>query len=128
MKILLIAIGGAVGSVGRYLASTFTYKLFNNPVFPWGTLMVNATGSLLIGFLWGLSEENLLSSNARTFLFVGILGGFTTFSSFSLETMNLIRSGEVAYSIFNILLNNITGIALAFAGFFAARMLLSSFK
>jgi CrcB protein len=96
MKIFWIAAGGAIGSVLRYGISTSTHRLFNNINFPWGTLMVNATGSLLIGFLWGLSEANLISAPMRIFLFIGLLGGYTTFSSFSLETMNLIRSGEIA--------------------------------
>jgi CrcB protein len=122
VKLLLVALGGAAGSIFRYFLS---YRVFNNPAFPMGTFIVNASGSFLIGFLWGLSEGNLLSANTRVFLFVGLLGGFTTFSSFSIETMNLIRSGETLNAVFNILLNNVAGIALAFTGFFAAKLLVS---
>jgi fluoride exporter len=124
LKILLLAAGGAIGTVSRYAVAGFTHKYFDG-TFPLGTLMVNVIGSLVIGFLWGTWETANISSHLRTFIFIGILGGFTTFSTFSLETLNLFREGEFKMAIINILANNILGIAMVFAGFFAARSLVN---
>ena len=122
MNILLILIGGAIGSLTRYGASSFAHqKLIGS--FPIGTLTVNLVGSLLIGFLWGLAENITVSQNMKTFLFVGILGGFTTFSSFSLETLTLFREGFIKMALFNILANNILGILFAFVGVLAGKNL-----
>jgi CrcB protein len=124
IKILLLAAGGAIGTVGRYAVSGFTHRIFDGS-FPYGTLMVNVLGSLVIGLLWGTWETANLSSNLRTFIFIGILGGFTTFSTFSLETMNLFRDGEIKFAIINILANNILGLIMVFGGFFAAKELVN---
>jgi fluoride exporter len=120
-KVLFIAAGGALGSVARYLLSGIDYKV-SEGVFPAGTLMVNLLGSLAIGFFWGISEYSVFSSQMRLFLFVGILGGFTTFSTFALENFNLIRDGEGGIAVVNILLSNVLGIALVFGGYALARM------
>jgi len=128
MKYFLLACGGALGTVTRYIVSNATYRYLQTIVFPWGTLVVNLSGSLIIGLLAGLNETGLISSNLRLFLFIGILGGFTTFSSFSLETLNLIRSGEIRYAVINIAASNILGIGLAFGGYFLSRYLLSILK
>ena len=128
IKYFLLAIGGAAGTVMRYIVSSATYQFFSAAVFPWGTLMVNLTGSFIIGLLAGFNEANLVSPNMRTFLFIGLLGGYTTFSSFSLETMNLIRAGEVRYAILNLTVSNFGGIALAFCGFFASRYFMNTLK
>jgi fluoride exporter len=122
MKILLLVCGGAIGTLARYLISGYSSRLFDG-VFPYGTLSVNLLGSLLIGFLWGVFEGSTLSSGLRSFIFIGLLGGFTTFSSFSLETLNLIRDGELKLALFNILANTVFGILLAFAGLVAAKAL-----
>ncbi|MBI5177943.1 MAG: fluoride efflux transporter CrcB [Nitrospinae bacterium] len=127
MKLLLVAIGGAIGSVTRYLASGFTYR-FVSPVFPWGTLAVNLAGSFLIGFLWEMCDRAAVSPNTRTLIFIGFLGGFTTFSSFSLESFNLIRDGEYKMALANVLASNLLGIALVFAGFASARYVHGLFK
>jgi fluoride exporter len=120
MKILLILIGGALGSLTRYGVSGLVHQKIQG-VFPIGTLTVNLAGSFLIGLLWGIAEHSTLSPNARTFLFVGILGGFTTFSTYSLETLNLMRDGEFKIALVNLLLNNVLGIVLAFAGLILAK-------
>lgn len=120
VKLLLIALGGALGSLARYSASGFAQQKYGG-VFPVGTLTVNLAGSFLIGLLWGLAENSTLNPNVRTFLFVGILGGFTTFSTFSLETLNLLRDGEFKLALVNILLNNVVGIVLAFVGLMLAK-------
>jgi len=123
LKVLIIAIGGALGTLGRYSLSGFAHRLINPTVFPIGTLAVNLIGSFIIGLLWGLSETSMVSSNMRSFLFIGVLGGFTTFSSFSLETLNMLRDGEMKLAFVNLLLNNVLGIGLAFLGFALTKQL-----
>ena len=122
LRYLYVALGGAIGSVLRYAVSGLDFKL-SNGIFPTSTLIVNLFGSLVIGILWGMFERFEFSPMLRVFLFVGILGGFTTFSSFSLENLNLLRDGEVKTAVIYILITNISGIGLAFGGYFAARVL-----
>ena len=121
-KLLLLGLGGAIGAISRFLISEFIQQMHNGS-FPFGTLLVNLAGALIIGFAWGFFETSGLGTNMRLFLFVGILGGFTTFSAFSLETMNLIRDHRVFYAIAYILSSNIGGLMMTIAGFFAARIL-----
>ena len=129
IKWTLIAVGGAAGSVLRYgmqgVVQNAMLRLIPATVFPWGTLAVNLLGSLLIGFLYELSQTLALSPNIRLFIFIGILGGFTTFSSFSQETFNLLRDTEYKLAAANMLASNLLGVALTFAGFFAARWLVA---
>ncbi len=128
IKYVLIGLGGAIGTVARFMVSSVTCNFFVTTIFPWGTLIVNLTGSFIIGLLAGLYEANLISPNLRTFLFVGILGGYTTFSSFSLETLNLLRSGEIRYAVINLTVSNLFGIVLAFVGFYLSRYLANTLK
>lgn len=119
-ELLLVAGGGAAGSVLRYLASDTVQRLY--PALPIGTLVVNVSGSLLIGLFAGLVEyRELFGSGARLLLVVGVLGGYTTFSAFSLETLALLRSGQSLLALLNVLLQLSLGIAAAAAGFAAAR-------
>ena len=107
LEYLLIAIGGALGSVARYWVSGFVAERAGE-VFPLGTLVVNITGSLLIGFFATLTDPDgrfLASPNVRQFVMIGICGGYTTFSSFSLQTLNLVRDGEWLAAGANILLS-----------------------
>jgi len=100
MTYLWIAIGSALGGVGRYWCSGFIAERFGE-TFPWGTLTVNVVGSAIIGFvatLTGPDGRMLVPSEARQFVMIGILGGFTTFSSFSLQTLTLSADGEWAYA------------------------------
>ncbi len=127
MKLLIIALGGAIGSVARYLASGFTYR-FAGSIFPWGTMAVNLSGSFAIGFLWEIFDRSAASPNARLLVFVGFLGGFTTFSSYSLETFNLMRDGEYRLALYNVAVSNLLGVALVFAGFVVARYLTGLFR
>ena len=92
---LLVALGSAVGGMARYACSGLGVRLLGE-TFPWGTLFVNVTGSLIIGALAAIvpAESRILTDNARDFLMIGVCGGFTTFSSFSLQTLNLARNGE----------------------------------
>jgi len=114
--------GGALGTLARYGVSGFSYRLLNT-TFPYGTLVVNLIGSLIIGFLWGFWELEHIPGNIKVFIFIGVLGGFTTFSSFMLETMNLLREGEVRFVLVNILLNNILGLLCVLGGYFFAKFL-----
>ena len=99
---LWIALGGALGSVGRHWVSTLAVARWGN-AFPWGTLLINVSGSLLIGVIAGCNSGWLAGDNTRKFLMVGICGGFTTFSAFSLQTMELIQKGDITRTLMNIL-------------------------
>ena len=95
---LAVALGGALGTVGRYFISGVVANAFGE-TFPWGTLIINITGSFVIGFFATLAAPDgrlMVSSTTRQFVMVGLCGGYTTFSSFSLQTLNLMRSGEWA--------------------------------
>lgn len=115
---LWIAFGGALGSVARF-ASTEWVQLRWPSSFPWGTLLVNALGSLIIGALAAVSESSrwTLSLVARQFLLIGVLGGFTTFSSFSLQTLMLMRSGAVLTAGLNVLASVALCLVAAWCGF-----------
>ena len=120
-SILLVAIGGGIGSVGRYLLSGWALHRTPNWDFPIGTFLVNVTGCLAIGILGGLAvKHELLSPDARIFLFTGILGGFTTFSAFGLETFHLLRRGEMAIAAAYVALSVIVGILVLSLGFWLA--------
>lgn len=127
MKLLLIAIGGAGGALLRYAISGLTYKYLNG-VLPWGTLMVNLSGCFTIGFLWQLFEVTAISPNIRSLVLVGILGAYTTFSTYGLESFNLFREGEIKFGILNIVTSNILGVMLVFSGFIISRYFVSLFK
>ncbi len=106
MKTLVfIALGGAVGAVLRYLASNGVYAMLGRG-FPYGTLFVNVLGSLLIGVLSIVMLERMdLSPEWRAAMLVGVLGSFTTFSTFSLETLNLMQQGQIMTASLNMVLS-----------------------
>lgn len=117
INILIVSIGAGIGGGLRYIISTFAAR--NLPIyFPFGTLIVNALGSFLLGLIiFGFGERELISSNVRLFLGVGICGGFTTFSTFSLETVFLLRDSQFLFAGLNIFLNlfsTLFGIILAY--------------
>lgn len=127
VKVILIGVGGAMGAILRYIVSGLDYK-YSYGVFPVSTLVVNLSGSLIIGFLWGVFEAVAVSSNIRMFVFIGILGGFTTFSTFALENFNLFRDGERNIALVNILISNVLGIFFVYVGYILAKMLLNFMK
>ena len=120
---LAIAAGGALGAVFRYWASNGVYFLTGRG-FPYGTLFVNVTGSLLIGLLsvW-LLERSLAGPVLRGFLLIGVLGGFTTFSTFSMETVNLIESGQVVRALVNMVVSVLVCVGAAGLGVVLGRQL-----
>ena len=122
MRFLFVLVGGAIGALMRYLLSGATHQ-FLSKSFPWGTLCVNLVGSFFIGFLWGHFEYVTISPNLRIFIFIGILGGFTTFSSFALESLRLFQDGEISHALSNVLVSNLLGLLLVFLGMAIARYL-----
>jgi CrcB protein len=120
MTVFWVALGGALGSVARYAFSGIAVRWLG-AAFPYGTLFVNVTGSFTIGLLAALVAADgrpSLGADARAFLLVGVLGGFTTFSSFSLETLNLARSGALGAAVLNVagsVVLCLAGVLLGFA-------------
>ena len=117
INILFAAIGGALGSALRYLIGGWVQIASRSLDFPYGTLTVNLAGCFAIGFLAALAEtRGLFTSEARVFVFIGILGGFTTFSWFGNDTLNLSRDGEAVNALVNIGANVILGLVLVWLG------------
>ncbi len=117
MNILLVGIGGGLGSMSRYLLGTWIQTLSRSLDFPFGTLTVNLIGCFVIGFLSQLAEaRGAFTPESRAFVFIGILGGFTTFSSFGNDTINLFREGESFNALLNIGANVIIGLTLVWLG------------
>jgi len=109
--ILLVGTGGFIGSVLRYLISGLVFRLLDKPWFPAGTLAVNVFGCLAIGLLGGIAEQRrLFAPEFRLFVFIGILGGFTTFSAFADETASLVDNGHGAAALLKIALQVIVGL------------------
>lgn len=120
--IILVLIGGGLGSACRYLLSTFAIKWFGNG-FPLGTLGVNLIGCLLIGISFSMVGRNIIAPSIRLLFMTGFLGGLTTFSTYALESVNLYRSTELFPALFNIAVNNLGGLALVFCGLWLGRTL-----
>lgn len=127
VKFLIIGLGGAIGTLLRYYMGGLDYR-FSSGVFPVSTLVVNVTGSFVIGFLWGVVDRFVISPDVRLFIFIGVLGGYTTFSTFSLETFNLMRDGEYRIAAVNVALSVILSIIAVFAGYIISRILMDLFK
>jgi fluoride exporter len=114
---LLIALGGAIGTLGRYGLSTLALPISDS--LPWGTIIINVLGSFVIGFFGTLTltaGRFPLSEDLRLFVMVGVCGGFTTFSAFSLQTLDLLRDGAVIRAITNVLLSVLLSIAAVAIG------------
>lgn len=115
--LFLIGIGGFVGSVLRYLTSGFIQQLTKSVEFPYGTLIVNIVGCLTIGFLSQLAEaRGVFTAESRALVFVGILGGFTTFSTFGNETMNFFLDGETLPALANVGAHIVLGLGAVWLG------------
>jgi len=115
MSLIYIVIGGGIGALLRYLTSQFVNNLYNKS-FSLGTVFVNCVGALLIGFLINIFDMFGINSKFKLLIITGFLGGYTTFSTYSLETVNYFINGNIKYGILNILLNNILCILFVLFG------------
>jgi len=119
VQLILIAVGGALGSVSRYALSTTVQRL-TSPFFPYGTFVVNVLGCLVFGIIMGAARERfVLGPPQRAFLLIGILGGFTTFSTFTYETFALLQDGEFVRALANAGGQLICGLVALWAGYAA---------
>jgi CrcB protein len=117
LRIILIGLAGFVGTLVRYWLSGVVGRRFGE-TFPYGTFAVNAIGCFVAGFLFYLMYDRFLTGpTSRTVVFIGFLGGFTTFSSYGLQTFTLLRDGEIFLALLNIGLSNIAGLFLVWAGY-----------
>ena len=117
-NILIIGVGGFIGATLRYILAGFVHKIFSTTLFPVGTLGVNMLGCLLIGFLGGWSENlQVFSTEQRSFIFLGLLGSFTTFSTFGYETLALLRDHEVVFAFINVLIHVFMGLFAVWFGY-----------
>jgi CrcB protein len=123
MNYLFIAIGGGIGALLRFVSINAVSAIAVLPV-PVGTLSVNAVGSLVIGFLYKVFETWTVPAELRLFLTTGFLGGFTTFSTYSLESAQYLLNGNYRQAFFNILLSNVLCLALTIAGMMISRALI----
>ena len=119
MTWLLVGVGGALGAIARHGLNHVIHQRMLSTTFPLGIFVINVSGSLLIGLLAGAitSGRMHVSHDTRTFLIVGLLGGFTTFSSFSLDTVALVRTGHSAQALINVVGQVTLSLVAAWAGF-----------
>src|SRR5262245_56819334 len=122
-KISLIAVAGLIGTLSRYWLSGWGDRWWGG-TFPFGTFIVNVSGCLAIGFLFHVTEEKYLVDPAvRSAVLVGFLGGYTTFSSFAVQSFTLLRGGEFLLAAANVILSNGIGLVLVWVGYVVSRML-----
>lgn len=119
----LVFIGGGIGAVFRYLLSGWVYKIIGTD-FPYGTLAVNVIGCFVIGLFLTMAEDKfLISPSFRIFFAIGILGGFTTFSTFSFETIELLKDGAFAIGLLNITASIVIGLTATWVGTIVGRII-----
>jgi CrcB protein len=121
---IAIGLGGALGAILRHLIGVWMQMRWGNG-FPWGTLVVNLLGCFVIGLLYQLFTTVPISASWRLFIFTGLLGALTTFSTYGLNTIQLIQRGKMETAVLNILANNLLGIGLLFLGIYAVKLLLN---
>ncbi len=123
-NIIYMIVGGSAGMLSRYYISNYVNVYFETKL-KLGTLIINLVGSLIIGAVWALFENNEFDPKIKNMITTGFLGCFTTYSTFSLETMNYINSREYSMAIFNILLSNILGIICVFIGYLTVKKIMN---
>jgi CrcB protein len=117
MKAILIGVGGMLGTLLRYWLSGFVARRYGE-TFPTGTILVNVLGCLAAGAAFNLAEERLLlNPTIRSVVFIGLLGGFTTFSSYGLQTFTLLREGQLGLAALNIGISNALGLVMVWVGY-----------
>lgn len=122
-KTIFIALAGLVGTLLRYWVSGVVARRFGE-TFPWGTMTVNLIGCFVTGAVFYLSEERfLINPTARTVILIGLLGGFTTFSSYGLQTFTLLRDGEFGLATVNLVVSNVCGLLMVWAGYVLSKAL-----
>ena len=123
LRVLFIGLAGLVGTLCRYWLSGVLARRYGE-TFPTGTLAVNVAGCFLIGFLFYMFQERyVVGQTARSVVLVGFLGGFTTFSSYGLQTFTLLRDGEFAYAAANVFASNLLGLLMVWGGYALGRLL-----
>jgi len=115
MAYFLVILGGGIGALLRYLSTQFVNSIFKTQ-FSFGTIFVNCVGALLIGFLINFFDLYSLSAKLRLLIITGFLGGYTTFSAYSLETVQYFINGNIKFAVANILINNVLCILFVFLG------------
>ena len=120
-SLALVALGGAFGATLRYLLAGLVSRYFEG-AFPAGTLGVNLLGCFAVGLLWEPLAHTAVSPHVRTFFLIGVLGAFTTFSTYGIESVNLLREGALRLALLNLLLSNVLGIALVLIGLGISRL------
>ena len=122
-KLLLIAIGGAAGTLARYGAGMLLARASEKSLFPFGTLAVNLVGCFLIGYLQGLFASRLsVSVEVQLMILIGFLGGYTTFSTFGWETASFLRDGQYVAAAINLMIHNVLGVTLVIVGYGVSRL------
>ncbi|MDP8260757.1 MAG: fluoride efflux transporter CrcB [Candidatus Kappaea frigidicola] len=123
VKIISLVVGGALGTTLRYFFSGAIYKI-TGPDFPYGTLAVNIAGCFIIGFLVSITETKfILGPNSKVLLMVGFCGAFTTFSTFILETANLMKDGQISRAFLNLFISLVLGFVFLRAGMIMGEVL-----
>lgn len=123
LNYLIVSLGAAFGGAARYWLSNFVYKFFP-AIFPYGTLAVNIIGSFILGLIiFVFDERELINNQLKIFLTIGFCGGFTTFSTFSLETLNLLRDSQYFLALLNIILSVVFCIAGVFLAYIVSKII-----
>jgi len=120
IKLLLVGLAGLVGTLSRYWLSGAVSRRYGD-AFPFGTLLVNLLGCFLVGLLFYFFQERSVNETLRSVILIGLLGGFTTFSSFGLQTFTMLQDGEFGLAALNIAASNLIGLFLVWAGYTLAK-------
>lgn len=122
INLFIAGAGGFVGTILRYLLNNLIYKLLSAPLFPYGTMTINILGCFVIGLIASLAETRIdLTPEMRIFIQIGLLGGFTTFSTFGYETLTLLRDGEFLLGLTNVLVQVVVGLFAVWLGYYLAQ-------
>ncbi len=125
LNILMVGLGGFLGSICRYLVIDLSQKANPNAFLPYGTLIVNVAGCLIIGFLYGMSEtRQLFSPEIRMLVFIGFLGGFTTYSTFGYEIFAIIKNGQFLAAGIHLFLHLTLGLGAVWFGYFMSQQII----